>query len=98
MDCRIPPKAWALFPGRADEQMNSKSIFSCALVLMAAGSLAACGGSDVPISATPVPAIKGQIAGFDNIDVDQAAHRLYLGDRTDRGVDVFDVSGAHAKY
>jgi YVTN family beta-propeller protein len=80
--------------------MNSKSIFSCALVLMSAGSiaLAACGGPEVPISAAPVPALKGQMSGFDNIDVDQAAHRLYLGDRTDKGVDVFDVSSAHAIY
>ena len=80
--------------------MNSKSIFSCALVLTSAGSiaLAACGGPEVPISAAPVPALKGQISGFDNIDVDQAAHRLYLGDRTDKGVDVFDVSSAHAIY
>jgi len=78
--------------------LNSKSVLTSVLVVMVAGWVAACGGSDVAISTVGVPAIKGQIAGFDNIDVDQAAHRLYLGDRTDKGVDVFDISTAHAKY
>ena len=61
-------------------------------------ALAACGGPEVPITSTAVPAIKGQIVGFDNIDIDQVAHRLYLGDRTDRGVDVFDVSTSRPRY
>ena len=84
--------------GAENHTLNSKSILTAVLVVMVAGWVAACGGPDVPISSVGVPAIKGQIAGFDNIDVDQAAHRLYLGDRTDKGVDVFDVSTAHAKY
>jgi DNA-binding beta-propeller fold protein YncE len=78
----------------------SKSIFSPVVVLILAFSaaLSACGGPAVPISTTGVPALKGQAAGFDNVDIDQATHRLYLGDRTDKGVDVFDISTARAKY
>jgi hypothetical protein len=67
---------------------------------MVAGSLAisACGGTAITISTSTVPTIKGQNASFDNVEIDQAAHRLYLGDRTDKGIDVFDISGPRAKY
>ena len=61
-------------------------------------ALSACGGADVRITTSAVPTIKGQNASFDNVEIDQAAHRLFLGDRTDKGIDVFDISGPRAKY
>lgn len=69
-------------------------------MLMVIGSvvLSACGGSGIPIANTRVPSIAGQNAAFDNVEIDQAAHRLYATDRTNRGVDVFDISRAKAKY
>jgi hypothetical protein len=60
--------------------------------------MSACGGSGVPIANTRVPSIAGQNASFDNVEIDQAAHRLYATDRTNRGVDVFDISKTKAKY
>ena len=69
-------------------------------MLMVIGSvaIAACGSSDVKVTSTRVPAIAGQNASFDNVEIDQAAHRLYVADRTDRGVDVFDISKPRARY
>jgi hypothetical protein len=68
-------------------------------MLMVIGSvvISACGG-DIPIGDTRVPSIAGQNASFDNVEIDQAAHRLYASDRTNRGVDVFDISKPRAKY
>jgi DNA-binding beta-propeller fold protein YncE len=81
-------------------KLNAKKTLSSALTLMVAASLAisACGGPDAPITVSGVPTIKGQNASFDNVEIDQAAHRLYLGDRTDKGIDVFDISKPPAKY
>ena len=69
-------------------------------MLMVIGSviLSACGGSGIPIANARVPSIAGQNASFDNVEIDQVAHRLYATDRTNRGVDVFDISKAKAKY
>jgi hypothetical protein len=64
------------------------------------GSLlvSACGGSEIEVANTPVPTISGQAGNFDNIEIDQGNHRLYVADRTDQGVDVFDISGPRAKF
>jgi streptogramin lyase len=77
-----------------------KPFLSAALMLMVIGSvvISACGGSGIPIANTRVPSIAGQNASFDNVEIDQASHRLYATDRTNRGVDVFDISTAKAKY
>lgn len=53
--------------------------------------------SAATITNTPVPGLKSS-ANFDVIDIDQKAHRLYVTDRTDSGVDVFDVSTPKASY
>src|ERR1700693_1978954 len=68
-------------------------------MLMVIGSVVvSAGGGDIPIGDTRVPTISGQNASFDNVEIDQAAHRLYASDRTNRGVDVFDISKPQAKY
>ncbi|GAC1510475.1 MAG: hypothetical protein NVS1B3_13150 [Candidatus Dormibacteraceae bacterium] len=69
-----------------------------ALFVLASLLTAACGASDVEVTNIPVPANKGQVANFDNIEIDQGNHLLYVSDRTNNGIDVFDVAGPRAKY
>ena len=81
--------------------MKSKPISSAALLLLAGGAalIAACGESSaVPLTSTPVPPAAGQTASIDVVDIDQAAHLLYAADRSDQGVDVFDISTARPMY
>jgi len=80
--------------------MTSRPIASAALVLVAAGAalMSACGDSAVAITSTPIPAAIGKTPSIDVVDIDQAAHLLYAADRTDQGVDVFDISSPTAKY
>lgn len=60
--------------------------------------LAACGDSPLQTTAAHVPGLAGKPASFDDVEIDGAAHEVYAADRTDSGVDVFDVSGARPKY
>ncbi len=73
---------------------------SCKSTLLALALLLvwACNTAPIQITNIPIPTIGGQAASFDVIEIDQARHRLYAADRTDHGIDVFDVSTAHAKY
>jgi len=52
----------------------------------------------VPITRIPIPPIAGKTASIDIMEIDQAAHVLYVTDRTDNGLDLFDVSTPCAKY
>lgn len=45
-----------------------------------------------------IPPIKGKTASIDIIEIDQDAHLMYVTDRTDNGIDIFDVSTPTAKY
>lgn len=73
----------------------------------------ACGGGNSTSTASPSPAaplpagvlthidmpvLFGQTASIDIVTIDQAAHLLYVADRTDIGVDVLDVSTQRARY
>src|ERR1700694_4641056 len=82
------------------ERKRGASAWLLFAVLGALGSLliSACGSSEVGVANTAVPALSGQAGNFDNIEIDQGNHRLYVADRTDQGVDVFDISAATAKY
>jgi hypothetical protein len=60
--------------------------------------MAACASSAVEVASTSVPTLNGQAGNFDNIEIDQGNHRLYVADRTDQGIDVFDISGPRAKF
>ena len=57
-------------------------------------------GSDVllPLPEVAIPPVQGKTLSVDLIEVDQAAHLMYVADRTDHGVDVFDVRTPSAKY
>jgi hypothetical protein len=71
------------------------------LLLLVVASLvlgAACNTSPTKIKNTPIAALNGQAGSFDAMEVDQAHHRLYVADRTDHGIDVFDVSTPQAQY
>jgi len=71
------------------------------LLLLLVASLVlgpACNTSQVKITNTPIAALSGAAGSFDMMEVDQAHHRLYVADRTDHGIDVFDVSTAQAQY
>jgi len=52
----------------------------------------------IPISRISIPPIAGKTASIDIIEIDQASHLMYVTDRTDNGLDVFDVSSTCAKY
>jgi DNA-binding beta-propeller fold protein YncE len=80
--------------------MKSRPIASAALVLLAAAAalISACGDSAVQLTNTTIPAAIGKGASIDVIDIDQRAHLLYAADRTDQGVDVFDIASPQAKF
>jgi YVTN family beta-propeller protein len=52
----------------------------------------------VTLTKIPIPPLAGKTASIDIIQIDQDAHRLYVGDRTTNGVDVFDIATKDAKY
>jgi YVTN family beta-propeller protein len=52
----------------------------------------------VTLTKIPIPPLSGKTASIDLIVIDQEAHRLYAGDRTTTGVDVFDITTNEAKY
>ena len=72
------------------------------LLVLASSVLIACssvaGSPAVQVTSISVPSLSGQAASFDVTEIDQAAHLLYVADRTDVGVDVFDVSTNHAAF
>src|SRR5690349_2226587 len=52
----------------------------------------------VTVSKVPIPPIAGKTASIDILEIDQQSHLLYVTDRTDNGIDIFDVSAPTAKY
>ena len=45
-----------------------------------------------------IPGLAGKPAAFDDLEIDQVAQRVYAADRTDSGIDVFDVSGGQPRF
>ena len=72
----------------------ASGFLAASLMLVACGSVA----TAPSIGHTKVPALGSNAASFDAVEIDQAAHRLYAADRTDGGVDIFDVSSPSAQY
>jgi DNA-binding beta-propeller fold protein YncE len=70
------------------------------LLLVAAGFvfLTACTVADVQVTNTPLYSLNGKTASFDVIQIDQKDHRLYASDRTDKGIDVFDISSTRPRF
>ena len=73
---------------------------SWGLALVIAGALpaSACGSTDIQVATTPIPTIAGTTGSFDDIAIDQETHRLFVADRSDQGVDVFDIATPRARY
>src|SRR4029077_6739525 len=68
------------------------------LAIAAAGMLISGCGAGIPITSAPIPPIAGKLASFDVVEINQATHRLYVADRTDQGIDVFDTSSSRARF
>lgn len=88
------------FPDRTVGGSSGKRAVLLAWMAALGGAIlvSACGGTDVQTTGTRIPSLSSKPASFDDVEIDQATHRLYAADRTDRGVDVFDVSRATARY
>lgn len=71
-------------------------LFAAAVIALA--GLAACGDSGLQTTGAHVPALAGKPASFDDLEIDQSTHTVYAADRTDSGIDVFDVAGATPKF
>jgi YVTN family beta-propeller protein len=58
------------------------------------------GITNAPLTHIDIPPLKsqGRTLGSDLMEVDQQAHLLYVTDRTDNGIEVFDISSPEAKY
>src|SRR6266851_460047 len=52
----------------------------------------------ITLNKIPIPPIAGKTASIDIIEIDQASHLMYVTDRGDNGIDVFDVATACAKF
>jgi DNA-binding beta-propeller fold protein YncE len=52
----------------------------------------------LPLPSVEIPQIKGQTGSFDIIEIDQAAHLMYVADRNSEGVDIFNIATPAAKY
>jgi DNA-binding beta-propeller fold protein YncE len=74
-------------------------LFALVAALIPAAILtSACGSCSVSIRQTSIVPIAGQTGNYDGVEIDNHAHRLYVADRTDSGVDVFDTSRASPAY
>lgn len=78
--------------------MSGHLSWGLALVIAGALPASACGSADTQIATTPIPTIAGTTGAFDDIAIDQETHRLFVADRSDQGVDVFDISTPRARY
>lgn len=72
-----------------------RGLFAIALTVLA---LAACGQSGLQTTGAKVPEPAGKPADFDDVEIDQGAQIVYAADRTNSGVDVFDVSRAQPAF
>lgn len=72
------------------------------LMVAVAGSfvLGACSsGTPVKVTHPSIPSLNSSVsASIDAVEIDQKAHRMYVADRTDGGVDVLDITTTPAIY
>lgn len=60
--------------------------------------LTACGDTGLQTTGAQVPSLAAKPGDFDDIEIDQPAHRLYAADRADSGIDVFDIKSPPARF
>lgn len=58
--------------------------------------LSSCGSCDSIVRQAALPAIAAH--NFDGVEADQAGHKVFLADQTNRGIDVVDTSGATPRF
>ncbi len=58
--------------------------------------LSACASCGSTLRETPMPVLAA--GAFDGVEIDQSAHRLYLANSADKGVDVVDISTATPRF
>jgi DNA-binding beta-propeller fold protein YncE len=73
-------------------------LWSLLLVVIGTVLVSACTVADVKLTNTPVPSLSGKAGSFDVIQIDQQNHRLYVSDRIDQGIDVFDISSSRPAF
>src|SRR5258708_5863893 len=54
--------------------------------------------TSVALTKIAIPPLAGKTASIDVMEIDQEAHLLYITDRSDNGIDVFDVATKTAKF
>jgi len=71
----------------------------CVIFIAGATALTGCASTTtLQVTSTPIPGVSGKPASFDDVEIDQVAHRIYVADRTNSGVDVLDVSTPVASF
>ena len=78
--------------------MPGRGLGSLLVVSIGSAVISACSVGDVQVTNTPLYSLSGKAASFDVIQIDQKDHRLYVSDRTDKGIDVFDISSAQPQF
>jgi len=73
-------------------------VFRALAILAAAGLMGVACGTANQVNRTDIPPLGGAPATYDQSLVAPSAHRLYIADATDLGVDVFDVSQPQPRY
>jgi hypothetical protein len=76
--------------------LSATAAEACLAAAAGAVLLSACGSCDSIVRQTAVPAMVG--ANIDGVEADQGGHRLFFADRTNRGVDIIDTSGAAPRF
>jgi len=88
----VPPTAVPATATAAPKPTNTPVPTPTTLAVLPANT------TNVTLVKVEIPPIKGKTASIDIIEIDQAAHMMYVTDRTDNGLDIFDVSTPTAKY
>jgi len=89
----VAPRGW-----RASRARSFFAALAWAAVLLVVTLPVIAADVALPLPNVDIPPIKGKTGSFDIIDIDQAAHLMYVGDRTSQGVDIFDISTPSARY
>ena len=79
-------------------EMPGRGLWSLLLVAIGMVLASACSVADVKLTNTPIQSISGKAGSFDIIQIDQQNHRLFVSDRTDQGIDVFDISSSRPAF
>jgi hypothetical protein len=83
-------RSWAKLVSAATAIASTTA--AAAALVAASLILSACGSCDSIVQQTALPVIA--TGNFDGVERDQAGHRIFFADQTNRGIDVVDISGS----